>query len=116
MIKLNINSLEIPIYEKLTFLQGNYDSNDIENLPYSWIEWDKYLANIFCDSHLMIDFLSNLNFMIAQQNSKNNSLLSDNWNELYGIFKENKDIISEYKKFNHLKLNLENKSNLLQEI
>jgi len=116
MITLNINSHEIPIIEKLTFLQGNYDINDIENLPYSWIEWDKLLDNIFSDSNLMIDFHSNLHFMITQQNSKKNSLLSDNWNELYGIFKENKDIISEYKKFNHLKLNLENKSNLLQEI
>ncbi|MHA1511185.1 MAG: hypothetical protein ACTSRX_05630 [Promethearchaeota archaeon] len=116
MIKLIINSHKIPINEKLTFLQGNYNINEIENLPYSWVEWDKYLDNIFSDSNLMIDFLSNLNFMITQQNSKKSSLLSENWNELYGIFKDNKDNISEYKKFNHFKLNLENKSNLLQEI
>ncbi len=116
MIKLIINSHKIPINEKLTFLQGNYNISEIENLPYSWVEWDKYLDNIFSDSNLMIDFLSNLNFMITQQNSKKLSLLSENWNELYGIFKDNKDNISEYKKFNHFKINLENKSNLLQEI
>jgi len=116
MIKLIINSHKIPINEKLTFLQGNYNINEIENLPYSWVEWDKYLDNIFSDSNLMIDFLSNLNFMITQQNSKKISLLSENWNELYGIFKDNKDNISEYKKFNHFKINLENKSNLLKEI
>ena len=116
MITLNINSNEIPINKKLTFLQGNYDIDAIENFPYSWIKWDKYIDIIFSDSNLMIEFISNLNFMITQQNSKKNPLLSDKWNELYGIFKENKDIISDYKKFNHLKRNLENKSNLLQEI
>ena len=87
MITLNINSHEIPINEKLIFLQGNYNCNDIENLPYSWVEWERYLDNIFNNSNLMIDFLSNLNFMITQQNSKKNSLLSDNWNEFYCIFK-----------------------------
>ena len=116
MITLNINSHEIPINEKLIFLQGNYNCNDIENLPYSWVEWERYLDNIFNNSNLMIDFLSNLNFMITQQNSIKNPLLSDNWNELYGIFKENEDDISEYKKFNNLKINLESKANLLQEI
>jgi len=113
---IKINSLEIPINEKLTFLQGNYDINSIEDLPYSWIEWEKFLENIFSDSNLIIEFLSNLNFKITQQNSKKTSLLSDNWNDLYLIFKENKDNISEYEKINHLKINLGSKSNLLQEI
>jgi hypothetical protein len=116
MSALKINSFEILINEKLIFLQGNYDINAIENLPYSWIEWDKYLEIIFSDSNLMIEFLSNLNFIITQQNSKKNSLLSDNWNDLYIIFNENKDNISEYEKFNNLKSNIESKSNLLKEI
>ena len=31
MIKLNINSHEIPINEKLIFIQGNYDINSTNN-------------------------------------------------------------------------------------
>ena len=113
---IKINSHEIPIDEKLIFLQGSYDINRIENLPYFWVEWDGYLETIFDNSNLMIEFLSNLNFMITQQNSNKNSLLSDNWNVLYNIFKENKANISEYEKFNQFKINLDSKPNLLQEI
>ena len=116
MIKLNINSHEIPINKKLIFLQGSYDINAIDNLPYSWVDWDENLENIFSDSNLMIEFLSHLNCIITQQNSKKTGLLSDNWNDLYSIFEEIKQNISVYEKFNHFILNIENKSNLLQEI
>lgn len=116
MITLNINSHEIPINKKLIFLQGSYDINAIDNLPYSWVDWDENLENIFSDSNLMIEFLSHLNCIITQQNSKKTGLLSDNWNDLYSIFEEIKQNISVYEKFNHLILNIENKSNLLQEI
>ncbi len=116
MITLNINSHEIPLNEKLIFLHGNYDINAIENLPYSWVKWGNYLEDIFSNSNLMIEFLSNLNFLITQQNSKKNSLISDNWNELYAKFKENDENIVEYKKFNNIKLNMVSKTNLLKEI
>ena len=97
--KLNIDSQEIPINQKLIFLQGNYDINTIENLPYSWVDWDENLELLFSDSNLMIEFFSHLNFIITQQNSKKTGLISDNWNNLYSTFEENKNNIAEYLSF-----------------
>ena len=116
MIKLNIDSNEIPINQKLIFLQGSYDINAIENLPYSWIDWDENIEILFSDSNLMIEFFSHLNSIITQQSSKKTGLISDNWNNLYSTFKENKNNITEYEKFNDLNKNMVRKLNLLQEI
>ncbi|QEE14538.1 hypothetical protein DSAG12_00351 [Promethearchaeum syntrophicum] len=116
MIKLNIDSHEIPINQKLMFLQGNYDINTIENLPYSWIDWNENLEILFRDSDLLIEFFSRLNSIITHQNSKKIGLISDIWRNLYSTLKENKNNIAKYEKFNELSKNLRSKSNLLQDI